>query len=65
MRGMLIDWSQRVETWSRTKNIADRAMGSFVADQVSMILPQSSEFAKLIDMSSCEIERNPINLAWS
>jgi hypothetical protein len=34
MRAMLLDWSQRVETWARTKAIADRAMGSFVADKV-------------------------------
>jgi hypothetical protein len=34
MRAMLLDWSQRVETWQKTKLIADRAMGSFVADKV-------------------------------
>lgn len=34
MRAMLLDWSQRVETWARIKSIADRAMGSFVADKV-------------------------------
>lgn len=40
MRAMLLDWSQRVETWTRTKAIADRAMGSFVVDKVRL-LPSS------------------------
>ncbi|KAG9055996.1 hypothetical protein FS842_000615 [Serendipita sp. 407] len=30
---MASDWSQRVETWQRTKAIADRAMGSFVSEE--------------------------------
>ncbi|KIM29020.1 hypothetical protein M408DRAFT_126811 [Serendipita vermifera MAFF 305830] len=34
MRTMLLDWSQRVETWQKTRLIADRAMGSFVADKL-------------------------------
>ena len=34
MKAMLLDWSQRVETWQKTKLIADRAMGSFVAGKV-------------------------------
>lgn len=38
IRAMLLDWGQRVETWQKTKLIADRAMGSFVADKVRMLL---------------------------
>jgi hypothetical protein len=40
MRAMLLDWSQRVETWQKTKLIADRAMGSFVADKVRIFQPR-------------------------
>jgi len=32
--GMLHDWGQRVETWAKTKSIADRAIGSLVAETV-------------------------------
>lgn len=45
MRSMLIDWSQHVETWSRIKNIADRAMGSFVAHKVRSTA-KNSEFSE-------------------
>lgn len=31
---MLHDWGQRVETWAKTKSIADRAIGSLVAEKV-------------------------------
>ena len=31
---MLHDWGQRVETWAKTKSVADRAIGSLVADKV-------------------------------
>ena len=31
---MLHDWGQRVETWAKTKSVADRAIGSLVAEKV-------------------------------
>jgi hypothetical protein len=31
---MLHDWGQRVETWAKTKFVADRAIGSLVAEKV-------------------------------
>lgn len=43
---MFQDWGQRVESWVRTKEVADRAMGSLVADKVT--LAYSSMCAALI-----------------
>lgn len=31
---MLQNWGQRVETWAKTKSVADRAIGSLVAEKV-------------------------------
>lgn len=31
---MLHDWGQRVEAWAKTKSVADRAIGSLVAEKV-------------------------------
>jgi hypothetical protein len=31
---MLRDWGQHVETWAKTKSVADRAIGSLVAEKV-------------------------------
>lgn len=31
---MLHNWGQRVETWAKTKSVADRAIGSLVAEKV-------------------------------
>ena len=31
---MLHDWGQRVETWVKTKSVADRVIGSLVAEKV-------------------------------
>ncbi|KAG8809356.1 hypothetical protein FRC17_003481 [Serendipita sp. 399] len=42
LHAMVADWSQRVETWQRTKVIADRAMGSFVSEERSITKDKSS-----------------------
>lgn len=31
---MLHHWGQRVETWAKTKSVADRVIGSLVAEKV-------------------------------
>jgi len=44
---MLHDWGQRVETWAKTKSVADRAIGSLVAEKVRHRRFQSQHAAKI------------------
>jgi hypothetical protein len=44
---MLHNWGQRVETWAKTKSVADRAIGSLVAEKVSHRGFQSQHAVKI------------------